>query len=39
MKKKIVIGSNNLAKQKLKKFNWEPKIFGNKLIKKIYSLL
>ena len=36
---KIVIGSNNVTKQKLKKFNWEPKIFGNKLVRKIYSLL
>ena len=36
---KIIIGSNNLTKQKLKKFNWKPKIFGNKLIKKIYSLV
>ena len=36
---KIVIGSNSFTKQKLKKFNWFPKIHGKKLVKKIYDSL
>ncbi len=36
---KTIIGTNNLTIQKLKKFNWKPKIFGNQLVKKIYKSL
>lgn len=34
---KIVIGSNSLTIDKFKRFNWKPKIYKEKLIKKIYN--
>ncbi len=36
---KVIIGSNHQTKQKLKKFGWKPKIYGNKIVKKMYSSL
>ena len=34
---KVVIGSNSLTIDKFKRFNWKPKIYKEKLIKKIYN--
>ena len=36
---KTIIGSNNLTIKKLKKFGWKPKIFGEKLLYKMYNSL
>ena len=34
---KVVIGSNSSTVKKFKKFNWKPRIYKQKLIKKIYN--
>ena len=37
--RKTVIGSNIITKKKLKKFGWKPKIFGKKIVRKIFNSL
>ena len=36
---KTLVGSNIVTKQKLRKFRWKPKIYGKKIVRKIYNSL